>query len=107
MDKKLSLRIPKMGGNPNDASGIPNNEQAIAPPKVASIVLPPFEAQKKYKLIRYEVLAANGSQPTDAQIEEETQKLENDFIGYDTELQIAKNHKKLSKRKSSLCCTRV
>lgn len=90
--KNYPQEYQKMGGNPNDASGIPNNEQAIAPPKVASIVLPPFEAQKKYKLIRYEVLAANGSQPTDAQIEEETQKLENDFIGYGTELQIADNH---------------
>lgn len=85
----------KAGGNPEAVLEMlyPKETAKIEKPKV---VLPPFDAQRKYKLMVYEAVAAENQKVSPAQLKAETENItQKDFIGTGTELQVNINNNQI------------
>jgi hypothetical protein len=79
------------GGNPEELNNDKATNETTTPNKPV-FVLPTFNAQKTYQLIKAEAVPVAGQKKTTAEIAEETEKLKEDFPENKTQLQIGANN---------------
>lgn len=79
------------GGKPEELNNNKTTNETVTPSKPV-FVLPTFNAQKAYQLIKTEAVLVAGQKKTAAEIAEETEKLKEDFPENRTQLQIGANN---------------
>jgi hypothetical protein len=79
------------GGNPEELNNNKATNETATPTKPV-VVLPTFNTQKTYQLIKAEAVPVTGQKLTVVEIAEETEKLKEDFPENRTQLQIGANN---------------